>query len=248
MWSTCSCVGQVRLRGGDAADRADRARLGHPPSVQHVDPAGAEALDHPAPGRRPAGRGHPQRRHRGAGLVPVRQKPQVDRGDAAVEGHTLGVHELGEAGAVQARSGQDQLVAAHRRAVWDPPRVDVEHRHHRQHRFARADAERAGHRRAVRVEDGRPVGVDHALRVARGPRRVADARGRVLVERRPCEVTVLFGRGAPRSRARRRPSCPACAPGRSSPRGGARSRAGPRPPPPAERTSDRPRGLGPPRG
>ena len=69
----------------------------------------------------------------------------------------------------------------------------MEHRHdgqdggvgiERQHR-ARAHHHRVDHRRAVRVE--------HALRIARGARRVAERRGRLLVELGPLERAGLVG-------------------------------------------------------
>ena len=54
------------------------------------------------------------------------------------------------------------------------------------------------------MQHARPVAVDDALGVARRAGRVADHRGRVLVERGPVEVGRPRRRGAPRSRACRR--------------------------------------------
>ena len=67
----------------------------------------------------------------------------------------------------------------------------MEHRNDRQQRLAGSGRDPAGKGHAVRVEHRRPVAVDDALGVPRRPGRVADARGRVLVEARPVVAAVL---------------------------------------------------------
>ena len=67
----------------------------------------------------------------------------------------------------------------------------MEHRHHRQHHVARGNVERIGQRRRKRMNHGRAVRVQHALRVTGGARRVAQGRRGVLVQLRPFEIAVL---------------------------------------------------------
>ena len=72
-----------------------------------------------------------------------------------------------------------------------PPAVDVEHRHHRQHHVGRAGAQAVGQRRSHRVQHGRAVAVEHALRVAGGAAGVAQGTGGVLVEAGPVVLVAV---------------------------------------------------------
>ena len=85
---------------------------------------------------------------------------------------------------VEVRARVDELRAEHRREVRVAPRVRVEHRHDRQDRVVHrdAEAERVVRADAERVQDGRAVRVDDALRQAGRAARVAHRRGLVLVE------------------------------------------------------------------
>ena len=65
--------------------------------------------------------------------------------------------------------------------------MDVEHRHHRQHRVDRAQAEGVRQVDGKRMQQRRAVRVQHALRVAGGARGVAERRGGALVEARPVD-------------------------------------------------------------
>ena len=177
------------------AGGAHRAHLGHAPGVDH---AGAVLLlprhDHRRRARRAADhhllhrrqllalradvreQRHPHRRARRAGCSPVR----VSISSSRLVGSSPG-------------PGQHELRSGHRRRVGHAPRVDVEHRHHRQRDIGGADAERVGHADGVGVNDGRAVRVQHALRESRRARRVAQRRGGVLVEGRPVERLRLAG-------------------------------------------------------
>ena len=69
----------------------------------------------------------------------------------------------------------------------------MEHRHHRQHRVARAQAHHVRQRGGIGMQDGGAVAVQRGLRVARGAAGVAHAGGRVFVKLGP---VVLVGLGA----------------------------------------------------
>ena len=89
--------------------------------------------------------------------------------------------------------------------VGQAPGVDVEHRHDGQHPVGLGDARAASPTaRAMRVQEGRAVRVDDALRVAGGAARVAHRRGRPFVELGPGEAGLLGGDAARGSAA---PSC-----------------------------------------
>ena len=107
----------------------------------------------------------------------------------AVDGFAL--EELVEARAVQRGARKDELGADHRRGVGNAPGVDVEHRHDREHRARRRQGFRVGKRDREGVQDRRAVAEQHAFRMAGRSRRVAQARGRVLVELGPFEIVAL---------------------------------------------------------
>ena len=118
------------------------------------------------------------------------EQVEPDRRHPGGVADALGLDQIIEAFAIQFRPGQDQLRPDQRRVVGLAPGVDVEHGHDRHHGFA---GERAGHGRRARhqrVQHGRPVRVQRALGVARGPGGVAQRRGCVFVEFGPLHLAV----------------------------------------------------------
>jgi len=91
---------------------------------------------------------------------------------------------ISDSGAAERRAGKHRLRAHHHRGVGQPPGVGVEHRHHRHHRVGMADAQHVRERGGERVQHRAAVRVHHALRLPRGPRRVAHAAGVAFGEAR----------------------------------------------------------------
>ena len=91
-------------------------------------------------------------------------------------------------GAVGERAGEHQLRPHHRGEIGEAPGVDVEHRHHRHGGVGGGDVDHVGQRRRHRMQDGRTVAVEHALRIARGARGIAERGRGVLVEGGPFEI------------------------------------------------------------
>ena len=172
---------------------------------------------------RAAARDRPQRR--GVAALQLGQRLHPDRRHAGRHGDPLLDDEVGDRLARQVRPGHDQVGAGGDAGVGEAPRVGVEHRHDRQHAVGLADADGVRGHRAHRVQERAAVGVDDALRVARGAARVAHAGGAVLVVDAELDRR-RRRRAAPRSRAacgragRRAPR--PCR--RPSARGGARAR------------------------
>ena len=116
-----------------------------------------------------------------------------DRGHARADGDALGLHQLVQAGRIQARARQHQLGAADQRCIGQAPGVDVEHGHHGQDGLPRADAEHARHAGRQGAEHQRTVRIQHALGVAGGARRVAQRRAGLLIAQGPGEAVALAG-------------------------------------------------------
>ena len=117
----------------------------------------------------------PDRRHRGGERDAVVVEQFVDRG--AVELGARHHHGGADIGEVKRQ----------------PPAIGVEHRHHRHHHVARADAHGVGLRRHHGMQHVGAVRIEHALGIAGGAGGVAHAGRGVLVERLPGEVAVGFG-------------------------------------------------------
>jgi hypothetical protein len=116
------------------------------------------------------------------------QEALPDGRHAGRTGHLLRLEEIEQRLAIECPARKHELGADHRRHVRQPPGIDVEHRHHRQDAVSRRQVQRIRQRRRHRMQDGGPMAVEHALRVARGAGRVAHRRGGVLVELRPGKV------------------------------------------------------------
>ena len=110
---------------------------------------------------------------------PGRERRPVPGDDG---GQRLGLEEL---------LGHDQVGTGHEPAVGGPPGVGVEHGDDGQHPVELVDPERRARGDGHRVQEGRAVAVDHALRVAGGSRRVTHGRGLALVEGGPVVARLL---------------------------------------------------------
>ena len=93
---------------------------------------------------------------------------------------------------IELRAGKHQLRAAHRGRKRQAPGIGVKQRHHDEDRIARREREAVGRTGGEGVQDRRAMAVEHAFRVAGGPRGVAERAGRILVELWP--VIVCGGR------------------------------------------------------
>ena len=197
----------------------ERRGLGHPPAVH-------DGLAVPLP---EAG-DHRPRRGRAADehvlqllevpavglLVEHAEDAHPDRRHAGGDRHPLLLEVVEQRLGVEERAGEDELRADHQARVRIAPGVRVEHRHDRQHRLrlGHVQAERCDERLAERVQDGRAVRVEDALRHPGRAARVAHGRRGVLVQHRILVVVrARRRRAAPRTSPRRRrrarsPSCP----------------------------------------
>ena len=181
--------GQLQLVRSQRADAAERARLSHAPALDDGHAVLiTEVADHLQRHGRAADDGAPQRLQLLAGLPQVVEQHRPDRRHRGRERHRLLVHQLRECRRVaHPRPREDELRAGHRRAVGQAPGVRVEHRHDGQHAIVARQAERIDHAAAVGMQHGRAVAEEHALRVARGARGVAQRACAPLVEHRPVE-------------------------------------------------------------
>ena len=125
-------------------------------------------------------------------LVDVREQRREDGRHAGQQRRALGLHEARQRLALQEGAGQEQLGAGQRGGEGQAPRVDMEHRHDRQHAVARREPDGVGRADRRRVQRHRAVRVEHALRVAGGAARVAERRRGALVDLGP---RVLAGAG-----------------------------------------------------
>ena len=187
-------VGQAALAPVEAGQRAERAHLGHAPALGDLDLVFLpEALDHRVGHGRTADQRALDRTHLELVLLAVVEQRQPHGRHAGRQRHLLLVEQLVDAGAVELEAREDQLGAAEGAGIDEAPGIGVEHRHHGKNRGvgierqdrARAHHHRMDHRGAVRIE--------HALGIARGARRVAERRGRLLVELGPLERAGLVG-------------------------------------------------------
>ena len=121
-------------------------------------------------------------------LLGVAQQVREDRRHAAHQRGALRGDQAGERLGAQEAVRQDQVGAGERRAVRQPPRVDVEHRHDREHAVLASQTEPVAHERRRRMQADRAVRVEHPLGVARRPARVAERGGLALVELGVVEV------------------------------------------------------------
>ncbi|MNM81275.1 hypothetical protein D3C81_932710 [compost metagenome] len=176
-----------------AALGTKRARFGHAPGMAHFhakalherpDQRGRHggATDHTAShGRRPA-----------VVLFHMLRQAKPDGRNARAARDALCLHQLEQACAIQPRPRQYQLASVDGCRIRDTPGIDVEHRHHRQHAVMRRERKRIGKAQRKTVENGGPVRVKHALRVARRARRIAKRAGCALVELRPHECVAAL--------------------------------------------------------
>ncbi|MCY1434220.1 hypothetical protein D9M71_502760 [compost metagenome] len=125
-------------------------------------------------------------------LLHVLQNTEPHGGDARREGDALALEQFEDAFAIQRRPREDQLGANQRRRVRKSPGVDVKHRHHGGDHVASGQGQGVGQRARQSVQQGRAVGVEHALGVARGARGVAEGRRRVFIEPGPGEIRGLL--------------------------------------------------------
>ena len=118
----------------------------------------------------------------------VTEQPLPDRGHGGREGDALGLDQLINGGAVHLGARHDQLGARRRADEGDAPGVGVEHRHHGQNDLAgRAPDDRRLHPQQ-RMDEVGAVRIQHALRVARRARGVAEAASRLLVKAAPGHI------------------------------------------------------------
>ena len=135
-----------------AADRAERARLGHAPGVQDRL---AELL---AVGLRQRLRAPPSRRTGSPAAqdvsrpVELVERAHPDRRDAGRQRHLLVLDQLGDRRRGHLRAREGERAAGHHARVRQAPGVGVEHRHDRHHDVALAHRDRVGQHRAERVQ------------------------------------------------------------------------------------------------
>ena len=183
----------IDVLGLERGDRAERAHLGHAPGVQHLD---AEILlerpDHRGRAGRTADHRGAQRGELQLGFLHVIEQSQPDRGHTRAHRDLFVLEHLVQALAVEVLAGEDELRPGERAAVRQAPRVDVEHRHHREDAVGRREVERIRQGGGVGVQHRTAMAVEDALGIARRSRGVAQARGGLFVEGRPLEL-VVFG-------------------------------------------------------
>ena len=192
--------GEVAAGRRRGAHRGHRARLRHPPRLQDAAGRAARGTPPTAPWAPPSRRtgwpaGATCRGPRG-GAAPA-SRSSVRRPRRVTRSSTI---RSAIAGPDRSGPGITRSAPVATAGVGEPPRVGVEHRHHRQDAVGLAHPERVGHHRPHRVQERAAVAVDDALGVAGGAARVAHARRLVLVVdggTRPATPR----RAAPRSRA-----------------------------------------------
>ena len=171
--------------------RAEGARLGHAPGVDHLDPVPV-----PIPAN------HGERRCGAAAgdavedreVVSVRLRleqrphPLPDGRHPGRQGDRLRHDEIEQLLGGHEAVRHHLLGPEHGRGERKPPAHHVEHRCDCERAVGAGEVQDVRHRHAHGVEVGRAVGVHHPLRVAGGAARVAQAERGVLIELRPCEV------------------------------------------------------------
>ncbi len=190
---------------GQRADGAERRHLGHAPGMEDVEAVAFLEARESWPGARRSRRRRSRAARSGracpgscrapaAGRAtrsarPLSGSPAPGRADRA---------RLSRRDTAPETPGWRQAAARKRQS----PRVDVEHRHDRQHRVVLAERQRIAQSERERVQHDGPVRIEHALRPAGRARRVAHRGGVVLVELRLLETARgRRPRAAARSRA-----------------------------------------------
>ncbi len=182
----------LRLRPVELRERTERRQFGHPPRMNHAHAVFVlERAQHRGRARGAADHRAVQRRETDTGFAHVVQQPEPHGRHARGKRHALGLHQLVQRFPVEILARQHQLAARQRHRVRQPPCVDVEHRHDGQHGVHRGQVHRVGQRGAVRMQHGRTIRIQHALRVAGRAGRVAEPRRLLLVEARPVVVAVF---------------------------------------------------------
>ena len=102
---------------------------------------------------------------------------QPDGGDACRHRDPLLDQQVHERLRIEGAAEEHLLGPDHGRRIGHTPRAGVEHGHLRQHAVARPDGHARSGRHGQRVEEGRPVRGDDALRSAGRSRRVAKSHG-----------------------------------------------------------------------
>ena len=153
-----------------------------------------EGLDERLRRRRPSEEDHLERGWPLPSRVPPElEKRQEDRRHARTERHALAREELGDALGVHARAGHHELGSRRGRRVRNAPPARVEHRDDRKNRGGASETKDVGLGNAERVEDRRAVRVERPFGMASRSGRVAQRRGRVLIDCRPHVHPVVFG-------------------------------------------------------
>ena len=176
-----------------AANGSHRAHLRHAPAVMdaHAEVV-AQRPQNRLRTRRAADRRALQRGETEVVLLHVPNETEPDGRHPRRGLHLLALEQLVEAPAVVPRPGKHQLGTGQRRRIRNAPRVDVEHRNDGEDDAVSGQGLGVGHAGGHRVQHRRAVAEQHALRVPRGARGIAQRRRGVLVEFRPF-VVVAFG-------------------------------------------------------
>ncbi len=185
--------GQVRLAFGERAHGAGGVHFGHAPALHHVHLIVLFKGAHHAARRRRAADRHALER---AGFTPVAldlgEQAEPYGGYAPGGVHVLFVHQPEQAVAVQGRARHDQRRPGQRRHVGQPPGVDVEHRHHRQHPVAHREGAAGADHGEHRLQQAGAVRIERALGGAGGTGGIAQRAGGVFVQLRPVVVVRLI--------------------------------------------------------
>jgi hypothetical protein len=115
-------------------------------------------------------------------LVRVAQEVEPDRRHRARDGHPLGLDQLGQRLGLQEAPRHDEVGPDQGARIGQAPRVDVEHRHDREHAVGVAQPQGIGPEQHERVDHLRLVGVEDPLGVPGGPARVGEPGGRTVLE------------------------------------------------------------------
>ena len=184
----------ARVLGLERGKTAERAHFGHAPRMDAAHAvAVAELAQHRWRAGGTANHDTVEARELQLVLTHVGKQAEPDRGHALRHRDLFRLEEFVDALSVQLRAGQHELGAVHRGEIRRTPGIHMEHRHHRQDHVLRRGTAYIGQRRAERVQHGRAVGVEHALRIAGGARGVAQAGRSEFIEHRP-GVVAGFGR------------------------------------------------------
>ncbi len=178
----------------EAAERADRAHLGHAPGMNDIDIViFLEGLDHRARGGRTADHDRAEIGQLAALFFHMLQQAEPHGRHGGRDRYALVGQKAIDRLAVHARPGHDERRADHRGGERNAPAIGVEERHHGHQAISRGKLHRIRLDADHRMEHIRAVRIDDALRVARRAGRVAHAGCRALVEIFPEVVIVDFG-------------------------------------------------------